>query len=801
LAVWHFFGKSDQKQLMFRHTLLIIFRNFKRFKGSFLINLIGLSSGLACALIVYLWVNDELLVDKFHLNGDRIYKMMEFQKNSDANIRVTDSTPGLLADELVTEIPEVESAVTVTPSEWFNPFTLSVGETLIESRGIYASREFFKIFSFKLLQGMDDKVLEDKNSIVISEATANSLFGTTENVVGKTIEFQHERDFFVTGVFKNVSAHSSQQFDFVLSFDVLKDATPGVARWENSGPMTFALLKQGADVQSFNRKASGIISKHIAEKHRSLFSTKFSDTYLHNSYNEQGVQSGGRIDYVIMFSVIACFILAIACINFMNLSTAKATRRIKEVGIKKSIGASRSTLIIQYLSESMLTAFASLVLAVLIVDIMLPQFNGITGKNLSLYPDPRLILAFLSITVFTGLFAGSYPAIYISRFNPAQVLKGRFSGGVGEVLARKGLVIFQFSISVIFIVSVLVVYRQIQFLQTKHLGYNKENIIHFPMEGKLISGREAFLAGLRGLRGVEHASSISQSMVGGGNTTSLEWEGKDPGDNTPFAIRPVNYHVIEMLDMQIVEGRSFSPEIQDSLAVVFNETAVKVMGLKDPVGRTVSFGGIKASIIGVVKDFHFESLRVDVQPMFFVFAPQYTQKIMVKLSAGDEIETVERIGSYFRQFNPGFTFDFRFMDQDYEEQYYDERRIAVLSRYFAGMAILISCLGLFGLAAFTAQRRVKEIGIRKVLGSSDLSIVYLLSIDFTRVVFVSIVIALPISYFILKQWLDNFAYKIPLAWWYFLGSGILALCIAWLTVATQALRASRINPVDCLKNE
>lgn len=449
----------------------------------------------------------------------------------------------------------------------------------------------------------------------------------------------------------------------------------------------------------------------------------------------------------------------------------------------------------------MLTAFASLVLAVLIVDVALPEFNGITGKQLSLYPEPRLIVAFLSITIITGLVAGSYPALYISRFNPAQVLKGRFNGSIAELWARKGLVIFQFAISVIFIVSVLVVYRQIEFLQTKHLGYDRENIIHFPMEGKLVPGREAFLSGLRALPGVVHASSISQSMVGGGNTTSIEWEGKSPGDNTPFAFRPVNYDVIEMLNIKVVEGRSFNRLNQDSMAVIFNQTAINVMGLRNPIGQTVTIRDIKVTIVGVVADFHYESLRFGVQPMFFVLAPQFTEKIIVKLSAAVETKSLERIESYFKQFNPGFTFDFRFMDQDYQAQYFEEQRVSILSRYFAGMAILISCLGLFGLAAFTAQRRTKEIGIRKVLGSSELDIVYLLSIDFTKIVFVSIIIALPISYFILDQWLGNFAYKIPLAWWYFIGSGMVALCIAWLTVAAQAFRASRVNPVECLKND
>ncbi|MBA4055848.1 MAG: transporter permease, partial [Marivirga sp.] len=376
-----------------------------------------------------------------------------------------------------------------------------------------------------------------------------------------------------------------------------------------------------------------------------------------------------------------------------------------------------------------------------------------------------------------------------------------FNSSLGELWARKGLVVFQFVLSVIFIVSVLVVYKQIQFLQTRNLGYDKENIIHFPMEGKIVQGREAFLTEMRKILGVINASSASQSMVGGGNTTSIEWEGKDPNDQTPFAIRPVNYDLVEMLDIKLTAGRTFSIERADSLKVIFNEKAIEAMSMNDPIGKIVKLGPMECEIIGVAKDFHYESLHTKVNPMFFVLAPQYTQRIMAKIEAGRETETIQRIQKFYQQFNPGFTFDYRFLDQDYQAQYISEERVASLAKYFAALAILISCLGLFGLAAFTAERRRKEIGIRKVLGSSEFGIIYLLSSDFTKIVFIAIVIALPISYFTTKQWLSDFAYKIPLEWWYFVGSATAALFIAWITVGMQAMRASRVNPVQCLRDE
>lgn len=786
---------------MIEHNLLLIFRNFKRFKSSFIINLVGLSTGLACTLLIYLWVDDELKVDKFHANDSRLYELMEFQKNAENNIRITDSTPGLLAEELDNTIPEVEYSAVVTPFYWFDKSSLSLGEKRIEAGGIYASKDFFNVFSFNLIEGDPNKVLTDKKSIVISESTAKALFNTTDNVVGKTIEYQRQMEYIVSGIFKGTPPNSTQQFDFVLSFEAFKEMNEGVLSWGNSGPMTFAVLKEGSDPNSFNDKIKNIIGTKVPEKHRTLFAVKYSDLYLHGEY-VNGELTGGRIDYVIMFSLIALFILAVACINFMNLSTAKASRRIKEVGIKKAIGANRRSLILQYMGESLLMSLLSLFVAVLLVDILLPQFNSITGKQLTLSLDPRIIVSFGTFALVTGLIAGSYPALYLSAFKPAVVLKGKLNTTLGEVWARKGLVVFQFAVSVIFIVSVLVVYKQIQYLQNKNLGYNKDNIVYFGIEGQIGKSKEAFLTELKKIDGVVNASSVAQSMVGGGNTTTLDWEGKDPEDRTPFAFRPVNYDALEVLGVDIIEGKSFSRASNDSLKVIFNEAGIEAMGMKDPVGKTINLGKeYKLQITGVVKNFHYESLRYNVGPMFFVLAPQYTQKIMVKIAAGKETETIERIQRFYQQFNPGFTFDYRFLDQDYQAQYFAEQRIGKLSKYFAGLAILISCLGLFGLAAFTAERRLKEIGIRKVLGASELKIIYLLSADFTKIVFAAIVIALPISYLLTKNWLDDFAYKIPLAWWYFVGAGAIALLISWITVGMQAFKASRVNPVQCLKEE
>ena len=784
---------------MFRHNLLLIFRNFKRFKSTFLINLIGLSTGLTCTLLIYLWVADELNVDKFHEKDSQLFQVMESQQHS-GSIRSTNSTPWLLAEALTAEMPEIEYASVATPSYWSNNLTLTFGEKNTKATGLYVGKDYFNIFSYELLQGNKNQVLSDKGSIVISENVAMNLFNSTENVLGKTIEFQHEREYIVSGVFKDIPSNSSTKFDFALSVDVLKELQPGVFKWENSGPNTFLVLKQGTDIKAFNDKIAGFIKTKSKDTHRTLYLSKYSENYLYNPI-AYGLSDGGRIEYITLFGTVALFILAIACINFMNLSTAKASRRIKEIGVKKAVGAGRKTLIVQYLGESLVITFISLLTAIFIADLFLPQFNSITGKQLTLQADLNFILAILSITIVTGLIAGSYPALYLSAFKPAIVLRGKLHSSLGELWARKGLVIFQFSISVIFIVSVMVVYKQIEYVQNKNLGYNKDNVVYFEKEGRIKENPETFLTEVEKIPGIVKASSIAQSMVGGGNTSYIEWEGKDPDVRIPFAIRPVNFGVIEMLNLELRAGRTFSRERQDTMKVIFNEAGIEAMGLKDPIGKTIKLGPYECEIIGIVKNFHYESLHVNVGPLFFILAPAYTEKIIVKLEGGQVPETLTRLQNFYLQYNPGFVFEYEFLDQDYQSQYASEQRVATLSKYFSGIAIVISCLGLFGLAAFTAERRLKEIGIRKVLGSSEFGIVYLLSTDFTKMVVAAVAIGLPVSYLLIKNWLDGFAFKIPLQWWYFLSAGVIALVIAWLTVGLQTIKAARMNPTKCLNNE
>ncbi|MFC4874580.1 ABC transporter permease [Negadavirga shengliensis] len=790
---------------MLRHNLLLIYRSFKKYKSTFFINLIGLSTGLACVLLIFLWVRDELSVDKFHEKDNRLVEVVEVYSNADRP-GVNNFTAGILAEALANEMPEVEYAVAsrIRPEQK----TIRVEENYVKAVVQYAGRDFFNMFSYDLIHGDKDKVLTDKSAAVISEDLAMKLFNTTDNIVGKVIDIPHYKQFRISGVFKGTPVNSTAQFDFVLSFEEYKDLDPNVLNWNYNKVNTYLVLNEGVDAGQFNDKIARFLDGKRDEVHTrdlTLSTRPYSEAYLYSyAQYENGEPKGGRIEYVWLFSIIGVFILGIACINFMNLSTAKASGRLKEVGVKKAIGAARQTLVFQYLGESVLMAFLSLSIALLLVLLFLPQFNLITGKYLTLSLDKDLLLMVAGTSLLTGVVAGSYPALYLSNFKPAIILKGKLGSSTGELWARKGLVIFQFALSVVLIVSVVVVYHQIEYVQTQNLGYDKENILYFEIEGKVAENLDTFLSEMQQINGIVGASSIGQSVVGGSqNTFSIdEWEGKDPDEQVPFEVRPVNYGMIELLGVDMKEGRTYSRDFgtEDS-KIIFNEKAIEVMGLKDPIGKVISIQGTQLEIIGVTKDFHFASLHEEINPLFFILRPTWTHKVMARIEAGKEQETIGKLQQFYQEYNPGFPFDYKFLDQDYQNQYVAEQRVAVLSRYFAGIAILISCLGLFGLATFTAERRIKEIGIRKVMGASEWKIMELLSGDFAKMVLVAIVIALPLSYYLTKNWLDGFAYKIDLEWWHFIGAGLLTMLIALLTVSFQSVKAALANPVDSLRSE
>ena len=787
---------------LLKHTLLLTFRTSRRYKSATFINLVGLSSGLACALLIYLWVYDEMQVDGFHEQDQRLYQVMLNQEEA-SDVITTNLSPGrLLSETLPQDFPEIEKAVMSTDPSWSITFNLTSEEKKLKTIGKFVGEDYFELF-YGLTLGQAEQVLVDKASVVISERLATKLFGSSANAIGKTVDWQVlsiKQQGIISGVFKESPANSTDQFDLAVSFDHYGTLV-GPPNWANIyESVTYVLLAENHQIQSLQNNLKLYLSQQATSMDAQLFVQKYSNHYLFGDY-EQGVQAGGRITYVRIFSLIAFFVLLIACINFMNLSTARSARRMKEVGIKKSVGAKRSSLIFQYLGESVILAFASLGLALIMVQLVLPQFNEITHKQLEFSYSAQIGWTILAITLFTGLVSGSYPALYLSAFQPVAILKGRLTGLGGEIWIRKGLVVFQFSLSIILLVSVFVLYSQSHFIQTKNLGFEKEQLIYLENEGKLTDNLEAFINGLTQIPGILKASASTTSVVNNGVTETLSWP-ENPTNEIPFGRSTGYYDLIETLGVPLLAGRSFSREFaNEQQKIVVNESAVAIMKLDQPLGKQLRFRGQEVEIIGVVKDFHFQSLHEAVGPMFFHFDPRFLTGILVKLEAGSEKRSLAGLEEFYQSFNPGYAFEYTYLDEIYQAEYEAESRVSILARYFAGIAMLISCLGLFGLATFSAERRMKEIGIRKILGSSVWEIVQLLGKEFSLMLLIACLISLPISYQLAKNWLDGFAYRIDLTWWIFAAAAAFAFVIAGLTVGIQTLKAARINPVLCLRDE
>jgi len=808
---------KSNRNFMFKNYFKIAWRNLIKDRQFSLLNLIGLSSGLACVLLIYLWVTDELSIDKFNKNDSRLYQVLKKNTDGTGAIRIGENTQGLLAEFIAKELPEVEFAACTKKQR--EPGVLSFGDKKIKATIRFVSNDFFKVFSYELIRGNKRKPIPDVTSVLLSDQTALKFFNSTD-VVGKSVEWHFNDDvdfsgvYKIAGVFKASPVNATDHFDVLFPFELYAKKNAGgfgdVTFWGSNMVSTYVLLKPGTNAAVFNRKIKDFSKAKIQSLYKDgdfakyegeLFIQKYSDRYLYNNF-VNGVQSGGRIEYVKLFSIIAFFILVIACINFMNLSTAKASRRMKEVGIKKVVGASRRSLILQYLGESMLISFAALIIALLVAALMLPAFREITGKEINLHFTPAITLSAIIITFITGLAAGSYPALYLSGFKPVSILKGKLNTSAGESWIRKGLVVFQFSISVILIVSVLVIYQQMKLIHTTNLGYNKDNIIRLNNDGNLQKNLSSFIADLKNLPGVVNASDVDGDLIGNYSHAGggISWEGKDPNLNIEYYGDAADIDYFETVGLQMAEGRAFSKNFNDSSSVIFNQSAIAAMGLKDPVGKTVSLWGIKKQIIGIVKDFHFESFYKKIGPAFFTFSNKNPVTV-AKIKAGTAQQTIAGIKNLYHKYNAGLDFNYAFLDDDYNKLYASEQRVSLLSRYFAGIAILISCLGLFGLAAFTAQKRQKEIGIRKVIGASVSNIVAMLSKDFLVLVCLALLIAIPLSWWAANEWLQSFAYRINIGPLVFIITGASVLLITLLTISFQSIKAAIANPVKSLRTE
>ena len=787
---------------MLKNYLKIAWRNLWKNKSFSLINILGLALGMACSLLIMLWVKDEMVMDQFHQNGTRLYKVMENQYYS-GTVNTIEATPGILAENIVKDIPEIEMASQLL---WEETPVFAVGNTFDNEKGRYVQGDFLRMFSFGLSQGDANTALKRPDGVVISQKVADKYF-KGQDPMGKTIRIDNKDDVIVTGILKEISPFSSMKFDFLMSYDRWqKNNNEWSKEWGNNGPRAVVMLSKNASVEKVNAKIKGYIKTKNKDSNVEIFLTNYGDSYLHSKW-DSGKQSGGRIEYVRVFTIVAIFILVIACINFMNLATARSVKRAKEVGLRKVVGAYKWSLISQFMGESILITFISLLFAIGLVFIMLPSFNELTSKELSLnLLNPLLLLTLLALTAVTGIVAGSYPALFMSSLNPVVILKGALKFKPSAAYFRQGLVVFQFGLSILLILAMIVVYNQIQYIQTKNLGFNRENLLYISDVEKSMGTRFAsFKEAIESRPGIKSVTvSQASPLEVGSSTMGVSWPGKDTTQQLLFSVNPAGFDFVKTMGIKLLDGRDFSPEYgTDSTNYLINEAAAKKIGYKDPIGKELTMWGKKGKIIGLMKNFHIGSLHVAIEPLIVSLQSKKENRgaVLIRTEAGQTKQALVQIEEVYKRFNPGFPFKYHFADQEFGNLYKAENVVSKLSGYFAFLAIFISSLGLFGLAAFTAEQRTKEIGVRKVLGASVANLVGMLSKDFVKLVAIAAIITFPVAWYFLTGWLEKYAYRIEIQWWYFVVTAIAALMIALVTVSFQAIKAALLNPVKTLKSE
>ena len=788
---------------MLRNYLITAFRNMGRHKGYAFINITGLAIGLACSFFIVLWVQDEMSYDTFLEENDQIYRVMQ-HTNFGGTTGTQSAMPKPLGDVLDEEYPEITHTVLMS---WEMNMVLTHENQAFRSEGRYFGADFFTVFKFPLSVGDPSTALLDPESIAISESLAERYFGDDwrlkDDLLGTMFRVDNRIDVRLTAVFEDVPANSSLQFEFILPMEEYIRNNEWVEHWDNNGLRMFARLEKGTDAERVNAKIQDLINQHVDAWESDVFLQPFTDMYLWSDF-ENGVLVGGRIDYVRIFLLVAVFIILIASINFMNLATARSMQRAREIGVRKAIGATRSSLARQFIGESILTAMVAFILAMVLVFLLLPSFNVFTDKSVTVsLLDPGIWLQFGGLALLTGLLAGSYPAFYLSSLNAISVLRGsprKTARGGG---LRKGLVVFQFIISIIMIVGTFTVYRQLSYIRDKDLGLDRENIVYMDFEGGIRKQFEAFKQELLSESAIINVSIANHNPLSiGSNTIGVQWDGKAEGDNTLYSVVSAGYDFVETMKIKLKEGRLFSKDYgTDSTNYIINEKAGATMGMDNPVGQRLTLWGREGIIIGVVKDFHMTSFYNPIKPVIIRLAPGSTGIAFVRIAAGKAEEALTALETVYKKFNPEYPFTFRFMDDQYEQTYRSEIVIGALANISAVLAILIACLGLFGLASFTAEQRSKEIGIRKVLGASVTNIVMLLSREFILLVVIAYALAAPIAYYVMSIWLEDFTFHTEISIGVLAGAGIGSVLIAWLTVSYQSIRAGAANPVVSLRSE
>jgi len=779
----------------------IAYRNLLRSKGFSAINISGLAIGMASAMLILLWVQDEFSYDNFYPNKERLVVAWN-RDRWDNEIKCWNSTPKILGPTVKKDFPEVEKETRVN---WGDNLLMTVGEKRLTIHGTCVDPDFLTMFGFPAIYGNVNTALNDPSSIVLTEKLALKLFGNN-NVVGKVIKVDNKSNYVVSAVMKDLPGNSRfGDYEFLLPWAFMKANGNDDSTWGNNSTINYILLRQNTNLEAVNKKISDITIKHEGPTGTThVFLYPLGKMRLYGEF-KNGIPSGGRIETVRVFAIIAILILLIACINFMNLSTARSEKRAKEVGIRKVAGALKQSLIGQFLAESVMIALIAGVLALGLVAISLPAFNTLTYKKISVdYGNIYFWLSFTGFIIFTGVLAGSYPAFFLSSFKPVSVLKGAFKKAHALVTPRKVLVVIQFTVAIVLIIGTVIIEQQIKYAQERENGYNRDNLVYVFMQGDIEKNYEVIKNDLLS-QGIATAISKTSSPItqSWSNTWGYEWKGKPANDKTIINDFCSDGNLVKTTGMTIVQGRDIDLKKYpgDSTSAILNEACVKAMGFKNPLGQVIK-NGADYQIVGVVKDFIIESPYDPIRPIVIRGPKGWFNVIHIKLNGNTttarNLAAMEKV---FKHYNPEYPFEYHFTDKEYEQKFDDEKLTGTLAALFGGLTILIACLGLFGLAAYMAENRIKEIGVRKVLGASVAHITGLLSKDFLKLIIISFVIASPFAWYLMNKWLKGYDYHTPVNWWVFALAGVAAIAIALLTISFQAIKAAVANPVKSLRTE
>ncbi|MBE7177999.1 MAG: ABC transporter permease [Mucilaginibacter polytrichastri] len=785
---------------MLKNYLKIAWRNLLRNRVFSLINVAGLAIGMAAFILIGTWIADELQYDRFHENGPTLYKVYNRIKGAD-NTSVFDITSGPLAKSLKTEFPEVKYASRIY---WSIDHLFSFGDKSLKAKGNEVDKDFLKMFSFPLIKGNKEHALDQVRGIILTETLARKLFGD-EDPINKLVKLDTRDSYTVTGVMKDLPGNTTFDFEYLTSLEA-NQANYGGAEWGNNTFYTYVQLQPNASAEKVNRKIRDQIRRHVTDANMEIFLYPISKWHLYSRF-ENGEAVGGKIEIVRLLLIVASLILGIACINFMNLSTAQGQKRAREVGVRKVIGASKASLIRQFLAESVLIAFFAGILALLVVQCCLPYFNEFTGKKMHIaYGQPLFWLAAISCILITGLLAGSYPAFFLSAFRPVTVLKGKFLVVKQAVNPRKALVVIQFCIAIVLIICTLVIVRQIRHVQDRDTGYSINNLVEVPVEGDIEKNYDLIKQELLSKGVITAMSRTGWSVtLDAAQSAGYSWAGMDESMKKRSYSRFVTTgDFVKTMGLKLVEGRDIDIDRYpgDTASMLLNTTALREMNIKDPVGKTIDWNGQKITIVGVFRDFIIGSPYEHVNAMLLMSRKSWMLNTVLRFNPANGMAKNMRIaGEVFKKYNPSYPFTYNFVDQEYAKKFSDQQQTASLAGLFAGLTIFISCMGLFGLAMHTAANRIKEIGVRKVLGASVLSITNMLTSEFVLLVVIAIFIAVPVSWYLMHKWLLDFTYRITLGFSPFLLAGCMAVLIAVFTISFQAVKAALANPVKSLRSE